>query len=70
MEPKLEPNTEPKKEPWEINSMDDLRAAMNRPEIKAANKEFSKKYLKANRPKSIAVVVVALVALFAITLLF
>ena len=66
MEPKLEPNTEPKKEPWEINSMDDLRAAMNRPEIKAANKEFSKKYLKANRPKSIAVVVVALVALFAI----
>ena len=62
----MEPNTEPKKEPWEIETMDDLRAAMNSPEIKAANKEFSKKYLKANRPKSMAVVVIALVALFAI----
>ena len=62
----MEPNTEPKKEPWEIETMDDLRAAMNSPEIKAANEELSKKYLKANRPKSIAVVVIAAVALFAI----
>lgn len=53
-------DTEPKK----IETMDDLRAAMNAPEIKAANREFSKKYLKANRPKSLMVVIVGIVALF------
>lgn len=58
----MEPNTEPKKEPWEINSMDDLRAAMNSPEIQEANKAFSKKYLKANRPKSLAVVICSVAA--------
>ena len=46
-------------EPKKIESMDDLRAAMNDPEIQAASKEFSKKYLKANRPKSLAVVLFA-----------
>ena len=45
-----------------IETMDDLRALMNDPEVKAANKEFSKKYLKANRPKSIAVVIISLAA--------
>lgn len=51
-------------EPRKIESMDDLRAAMNDPEIQAANKEFSKKYLKANRPKSLAVVALSLIAVF------
>ena len=51
-------------EPKKIETMDDLRAAMNDPEIQAANKAFSKKYLKANRPKSLAVVVCSLVAIF------
>ena len=50
-------------EPKKIESMDDLRAAMNDPEIQAANKEFSKKYLKANRPKSLAVVIFAVTAI-------
>lgn len=62
MEPNLDPNTEPKKEPWDIKTMDDLRAAMNSPEIQEANKEFSKKYLKANRPKSLAVVICSVAA--------
>lgn len=53
-------------EPKKIETMDDLRAAMNDPELQAAQKEFSKKYLKANRPKSLAVVVVGIVALFLI----
>jgi len=51
-------------EPRKLETLDDLRAAMNDPEIQAANKEFSKKYLKANRPRSVFLVVVALVALF------
>ena len=46
-----------------IETMDDIRALMNDPEIKAANKEISKKYLKANRPKSIMVVIISLAAL-------
>ena len=50
-------------EPKKIESMDDLRAAMNDPEIQAAIKEFSKKYLKANRPKSLAVVIFAVTAI-------
>ena len=50
-------------EPKKIESMDDLRAAMNDPEIQAASKEFSKKYLKANRPKSLAVVIFAVTAI-------
>ena len=50
-------------EPKKIESMDDLRAAMKDPEIQAANKEFSKKYLKANRPKSLAVVIFAVTAI-------
>lgn len=51
-------------EPKKIESMDDLRAAMNDPEIQAASKEFSKKYLKANRPKSLVVVILAMTAVF------
>ena len=50
-------------EPKKIESMDDLRAAMNDPEIQAASKELSKKYLKANRPKSLAVVIFAVTAI-------
>ena len=50
-------------EPKKIESMDDLRAAMNDLEIQAASKEFSKKYLKANRPKSLAVVIFAVTAI-------
>ena len=50
-------------EPKKIESMDDLRAAMNDTEIQAASKEFSKKYLKANRPKSLAVVIFAVTAI-------
>lgn len=50
-------------EPKKIESMDDLRAAMSDPEIQAASKEFSKKYLKANRPKSLAVVIFAVTAI-------
>ena len=50
-------------EPKKIESMDDLRAAMNDPEIQAASNEFSKKYLKANRPKSLAVVIFAVTAI-------
>ena len=50
-------------EPKKIESMDDLRAAMNDPEIQAASKEFSKQYLKANRPKSLAVVIFAVTAI-------
>lgn len=51
-------------EPKKLETMDDLRAAMNDPEIQAANKEFSKKYLKANRPKSLAVVILSVIAIF------
>ena len=51
-------------EPKKIESMDDLRAAMKDPEIQAANKAFSKKYLKANRPKSLAVISLAIIAVF------
>lgn len=51
-------------EPKKLETLDDLRAAMNDPEVQAANKEFSKKYLKANRPKSLAVVVLSMIAIF------
>lgn len=51
-------------EPKKIESMDDLRATMKDPEIQAANKAFSKKYLKANRPKSLAVISLAIIAVF------
>lgn len=50
-------------EPKKLETLDDLRAAMNDPEVQAANKEFSKKYLKANRPKSLAVVVLSIIAI-------
>ncbi len=55
-------NMEPKK----LETMDDVRAAMNDPEVQAANKAFSKKYLKANRPKSLAVVIFSIAAIFLI----
>lgn len=51
----------------QIQSMDDLREAMNSPEVQEANRELSKRFLKNNRPKSLAVVVFATAA--ALTLL-
>lgn len=47
-----------------IESMDDLRAAMESPEMIAANAVVRKKYLKANRPKSFMLVIAFLAALF------
>lgn len=49
-----------------IETMDDLRAAMNSPEVKALNKEMSRKYLKNNRPKSILVAIFFAMGLFAL----
>jgi len=47
-----------------IETMDDLRNAMNDPDVVAANKAMSKKFLKANRPKSFMLVIAFLAALF------
>ena len=47
-----------------IETMDDLRAAMNDPDVIAANAVMRKKYLKANRPKSFMLVIAFLAALF------
>lgn len=51
-------------EPKKIESMDDPRAAMNDPGIQAANRGFFKNYLKANCPKSLAVVILSVTAIF------
>lgn len=43
---------------------EDLRAAMESPEVKAFDARLSKKYLKNNRPKSLVVVVLLVGAVF------
>ncbi|WP_298018687.1 hypothetical protein [uncultured Dysosmobacter sp.] len=51
-------------EPKKLESLNDIRAALNAPEVQAANREPFKKYLKANRPKSLAVVILFILAFF------
>ena len=54
----------------ELRTLQDVRDALNDPEVKAANERMSKKYLKNNRPKSLAVVIVgAAVAFLLLTLI-
>ncbi len=51
-------------------SLDNIRAGLDGPGGQAANREPSKKYLKANRPKSLAVAILSILALFLIISLF
>ncbi len=39
-----------------LETMDDLRVAMESPEVKAANQEMSRRFLKNDRPRSLLVV--------------
>ena len=48
----------------ELHTLQDVRDALNDPEVKAANERMSKKYLKNNRPKSLAVVFVGVAFAF------
>lgn len=52
------------KDPNQIQNMDDLREAMKDPAVKQAEAEMSKKFLKNNRPKSLMLVVVAVLTVF------
>lgn len=47
-----------------LETMDDLRAAMESPAVTAANRELSRRFLKNNRPKSLLVAALAVAAVF------
>ena len=53
----------------ELRTLQDVRDALNDPEVKAANEQMSKKYLKNNRPKSLALVFAGVAVAFLMLIL-